>query len=311
MVLGVTYAAVTVHASRPMTADMRRLAPSLLTTLTLLACASPDAGTHTPRSATSGSTAPTAAPLELPATATPSAPSASAARIPAPKYATLAGPLVLEGPSKRPIFVVPGASITAEAPPAIITALHARCVDARENCEFLREIAAPNALLVCPTGNTPCGNGMSTWAGDARALAAEVEADTDFAEAATERPASARSNDALFGSSAGAFGARNIVNAGTTRWSSLILVGAKIELAPKQLEKDGIHRVLLVAPDWDEASATMKITRKTLCRAGVPSRFVSLGPHPHGMLDDSPRLIAAAMPWLLGRDAAVVACDEQ
>ena len=40
--------------------------------------------------------------------------------------------------------------------------------------EFLREIAAPNAILVCPTGNTPCGNGMSTWAGDARALAAEV-----------------------------------------------------------------------------------------------------------------------------------------
>lgn len=203
-----------------------------------------------------------------------------------------------------------GSQVTADSPPAIITALHARCVDSRENCEFLREIAAPNAILVCPTGNTPCGNGMSTWAGDARTLAAEVEADTDFAEAAIERPASARSDDALFGSSAGAFGARNIVNAGTTRWTSLILVGAKIELAPKVLEKDGIRRVLLVAPDWDEASATMKSTRKALCRAGLPARFVSLGPHPHGMLDDSPGLIAVAMPWLLGRDATVSACDE-
>lgn len=287
------------------------LAPFALFT-TLVACASPDAGTQAPRSAASSSTTSIASALIIaspaPSSVSP-APSASTLPSSAPRYATLDGILVLEGPSGRPIFVVPGTNVTADPPPALVTALHARCVDARENCEFLRQIAAPNAILVCPTGNTPCGNGMSTWAGDAKALAAAVEADTDHAEAALGRPTSARANDALFGSSAGAFGARNIVNAGTTRWTSLILVGAKIELAPKVLEKDGIRRVLLVAPDWDEASATMKSTRRTLCRGGVPARFVSLGPHPHGMLDDSPGLIAGAMPWLLGR-ADGVGCDD-
>lgn len=287
---------------------MVRLSPTLAA-LALLGCASPDASTRAPASSESTPTA-SAALVEAPTPSVPTALPSAVVAASLPRYAALDATLTLDGPAGRPIFVVAGKRAPTDPPPAIITALHARCVDARENCEFLREIAAPNAILVCPTGNTPCGNGMSTWAGDARALAAEVEADTDFAEAAIERPTSARSSDALFGSSAGAFGARNIVNAGTTRWSSLILVGAKIELAPKQLEKDGIRRVLLVAPDWDEASATMKTTRRTLCRAGVPSRFVSLGPHPHGMLDDSPGLIAAAMPWLLGRDTAVVACDE-
>lgn len=186
--------------------------------------------------------------------------------------------------------------------------LHARCVDARENCEFLREIAAPNAVLVCPMGNTPCGDGSSTWAGDAKALVAEVEADTNHAEAMLERPSSARPGDVLFGSSAGAFGARNILNAGTTRWSGLVLVGAKIEFAPTALQRDGVRRVLLAAPAWDDAAPTMRSTRKTLCRGDVQARFISLGKHPHGMVEDSPAILAGAMPWVLGREDAS-ACD--
>jgi hypothetical protein len=219
--------------------------------------------------------------------------------LPLPLYAKLTAPIELTGASGRKVFVVPGRDLDPTKPPALVTVLHATCIDAKDNCDFLRAIVDTRGILVCPTGNVPCNNGAATWALNAPTPADEVIADTDAVEAAIERPADARSRDVLFGSSAGTFAARNLINLKAKRWRALVLVGGKIEFAPDVLRAAGIRRVLFVAPDFDAAAGTMRQSQKALCAAGIPSRFISLGPHAHGMIDGSETIIAASMDWVM------------
>ena len=65
------------------------------------------------------------------------------------------------------------------------------------------------------------------------------------------------------------------------------------------VRRAGIRRVLLAAPDFDPAAPTMRRTQSYLCRGGIPARFVSLGPHGHGMVDDSPAILAKSMGWVI------------
>jgi hypothetical protein len=234
-------------------------------------------------------------------------PAADAARVderkadlpPPPRWAALETALTVATPGSGKLTIVAGKDLPRDPPPALITVLHANCVESTDNCSFLRELADGRAVLVCPMGNVPCGNGGAVWGGGLQALVdivdrALVTTETTLGES---RP---RAHDILFGSSGGAFAARNLINSGRTGWFGLVLVGAKIELDLAAARRAGIHRVLLAAPDGDAAAGAMRAEKATLCRAGIPARFISLGSHGHGMDDASPGKLAAHMDWVMG-----------
>jgi hypothetical protein len=187
------------------------------------------------------------------------------------------------------------------SPPRLITVLHAMCISPQENCAFLRPLAEGRGMLVCPTGNATCGDGSSTWEGPAAARAEYVRDSIAAAERFLGQEIDHARGDVLFGSSRGAFVARDVIYEGPSgRWTGLVLVGAEIALDPARVRRAGVRRVLLAAPDFDGAAATMRRSRGALCRAGIPARFVSLGPHGHGMIEGSPAILARSLDWVMG-----------
>ena len=235
----------------------------------------------------------------------PQRPAAEVARVDertadaSPRWLTLESRLTVATPADGMLTIVAGKDLRRDTQPALITVLHANCVESIDNCSFLRELADGRAVLVCPKGNVPCGNGAAVWGGGLQALVDIVDralltTETTLGET---RP---RKHDILFGSSGGAFAARNLINSGRTGWSGLVLVGAKIQLDLAATRRAGIHRVLLAAPDGDAAATAMRAEKTTLCRAGIPARFISLGSHGHGMDDASPGKLAAHMDWVMG-----------
>jgi hypothetical protein len=216
-----------------------------------------------------------------------------------PRWVTLEAALTVATPDDGKLTIVAGKDLRRDTPPALITVLHANCVESTDNCSFLRELADGRAVLVCPMGNVPCGNGGAVWGGGLQALVAIVERALGTAESTLgeTRP---RMHDVLFGSSGGAFAARNLINSGRTGWFGLVLVGAKIQLDLAATRRAGVHRVLLAAPDGDAAASAMRAEKTTLCRAGIPARFISLGSHGHGMDDASPAKLAVHMDWVMG-----------
>jgi len=218
---------------------------------------------------------------------------------PEPPWAKLDTALTLAGPGARNVTIVVGRGLPHDSPPPVITVLHANCVGSVDNCSFLREIADGRAVLVCPTGNVPCNNGAAVWGVSLQAVVDDVEGSLVTASSALGENGP-HTHDVLFGSSGGAFAARNLINSGRTGWSGLVLVGAKIQLDLAATRRAGIRRVLLAAPDGDMAAPAMRAEKATLCRAGIPARFVGLGPHGHGMDDASPGILAANMDWVMG-----------
>lgn len=160
-------------------------------------------------------------------------------------------------------------------------------------------------MLVCPTGNATCRDGSFTWEGPAAARAAYARDSVAAAERFLGEEIDPARGDVLFGSSRGAFVARDVIYEGPSgRWTGLVLAGAEIALDPAKVRRAGVRRVLLAAPDFDGAAATMRRSRGALCRAGIPARFVSLGPHGHGMVEGSPAILAKSLDWVMGSGAS-------
>jgi hypothetical protein len=227
-----------------------------------------------------------------------------------PRYSTLEGPELIPTTHGRAVDVLAGRATARASPPPLITVLHAMCLSAEDNCTFLRPLADGRGMLVCPIGNAVCSDGSATWEGAAAARAAYVRESVTSAERALEEAPDPARGDVLFGSSRGAYVARDVIYEGPDgRWTGLVLVGAEIALDPVKVRRAGVRRVLLAAPDFDGAAATMRRGQAALCRAGIPARFVSLGPHPHGMREDSPGILAESMDWVMGREATD-ACGE-
>jgi hypothetical protein len=173
---------------------------------------------------------------------------------------------------------------------------------ASSNCEFLHALADGRGVLICPTGNATCADGSATWEGAPGPRAAFVRESVDAAEGALT--GALRGPNVLFGSSRGAYVARDVIYEGARgRWTGLVLVGAAIALDPDKVRRAGVQRVLLASPDFDGAASTMQASQRALSRAGIAARFISLGRHPHGMTDDSPARLAANMAWVSGQDA--------
>jgi predicted esterase len=198
----------------------------------------------------------------------------------------------------------------AEAQPArpprgpVLTMLHGMGSSPSGTCARVRGAEALGLTVVCPTGNVDYGDGTADWTGEPEEKAAHL----DRALAGEIEP-SAERGDVLMGFSRGAFVARDVAYARPNRWRGLVLIGAALTPDAEKLRASGIRRVVLASGDHDGAKRTMVAARAKLCAAGIPARFVSLGPVWHALPEDSITRMQEALLWVGGKgDDGVPGC---
>ena len=174
--------------------------------------------------------------------------------------------------------------------------LHGMCSDPVATCEIGRGAATAVGWFVCPTGNASCGD-AADWAGSGETKAAFLDPSLAALDQAYG-PFVARQGNVLIGFSRGAFVARDVAYARPNRWVGLVLLGAATIPDANRLKANGIRRVVLGAGEYDGSRTTMIKAAAVLSRAGLPARFVSLGPIYHALPSDLDRILADALAWV-------------
>lgn len=205
-------------------------------------------------------------------------------------------------PSARPPAPVPAPA--AEPRPPVLTMLHGMGSSPSRTCDRVASARDLGLTVVCPTGNVDYGDGTSDWTGEGEEKASHI----DRALTGDLAP-NAERGDILMGFSRGAFVARDVAYARSNRWRGLVLIGAALTPDADKLRANGIRRVVLASGDFDGAKRTMVAARAKLCAAGMPARFVSLGPVWHALPEDTIARMKDALAWAGGKgDDAVPGC---
>jgi len=180
----------------------------------------------------------------------------------------------------------------------VIVMLHGMCDTPENECNAFHPAAANVGFLVCPRANGACGNGGAIWRGSPESKRALV--DDSLTALGTQFGSSAIiDRDAtLIGFSQGAYLAVDMVKRSKGPWSSLILIGASIEVDARTLREAGILRVLLAAGDYDGARPAMQKTTAELVRAGFDAKFATLGPVGHQFAPDMNAWMKDALEWV-------------
>src|SRR5262249_14773161 len=151
--------------------------------------------------------------------------------------------------------------------------------DSPENeCPSFARAVARRGWLVCPRAPVSCPGGGATWsvADAARVVGSSLE------ELEARYPGRVAADDrTLIGFSLGAFVAADLVRRASPRWSRVLLIGAKVDVDARSLERHGVQRLLFAAGDYDRANSHMAGTARRLSRAGLDVSFRSLGPVGH------------------------------
>ncbi len=224
-------------------------------------------------------------------------PSPSAAPPAAPGWRTVRDAWTARG--NADVRVIPPTSSGDEAP-AVLTMLHGMTSSPKRTCARVASAAEAGMVVVCPTGNVDYGDGTADWAGDAGAKAAHIDRALTAALAPLSLAPAAERGDVLMGFSRGAFVARDIAYERPGRWAGLVLIGAALVPDAEKLRTSGIRRVVLASGDFDGAKRTMLAARGKLCAAGIPARFVSLGPVWHALPEDTMQRLEGALAWARG-----------
>jgi predicted esterase len=179
----------------------------------------------------------------------------------------------------------------------VVTMLHGMCSEPAATCELGRTAATAVGWFVCPTGNASCGD-AADWTGRGETKAAFLDQSLAALDQAYGPFVARGSGDVLIGFSRGAFVARDVAYVRPNRWVGLVLLGAAMVPDAARLKASGIRRVVLGAGDFDGARPTMLKAAAVLSRAGLPTRFVSLGPIYHALPRDLDRILADALEWV-------------
>lgn len=151
--------------------------------------------------------------------------------------------------------------------------------------------------MVCPTGNGRCGQ-WADWAGSGETKARHL--DQVLAELEEHyRPHLAEpGQDILIGFSRGSFVARDVAYARPGRYRGLIFIGAAFTPDADRLKASGIRRVVFAAGQYDCARPTMQLAAARMNAAGLPSRYVNLGPIYHQLPADLETILRAELAWI-------------
>lgn len=201
----------------------------------------------------------------------------------------------------RSIEVYPPRDARPSAP--LVVFLHATCMDPRPACDLVGSSARQGTFLVCPSGNDTCF-GAPDWHGPAAVKSAFLSRALDQVEQRWGKYIA--HDDTLIGWSRGAFAARDILYAdvesgAAPRFTSLVLIAADVTPDPVRLAKAGIRRVLFTAGDQDGARTTMQRAAAKLTAAGIPARYISLGPIGHWLPEDFDQRLSPGIAWVRER----------
>ena len=197
----------------------------------------------------------------------------------------------------------PSSDVTTPRP--AIVYLHGMWASPEDSCGAFEHAATPFGFLVCPRGNAPLGDGKM-WSGTYASVAPSLHAAIDAAAALVPGKLDRSGGGTLLGFSNGAYFAAEIAQSEPGKWTGLVLLSMRLDLDVARLRAAGVRRVVLGAGDKDGARDSMKALATRTDAAGLPARFVSLGPVGHAFPPDMDARMCDAIAWV--READPAAC---
>jgi predicted esterase len=188
--------------------------------------------------------------------------------------------------------------------PAIVY-LHGMWASPEDSCPYFVHASTTFGFLVCPRGNAPLGEGRM-WAGTYASVAPSVHSALRAAEALAPGKLDSSAAGTLVGYSNGAYFAVEVAQSERGKWTGLVLLSMRLELDAARLRAAGIRRIVLAAGDRDAARVSMRALAAHTDAAGVPTRFMSLGPGGHELPSDMDARMCGAIAWV--READKAAC---
>ena len=193
---------------------------------------------------------------------------------------------------------------SGDEPKPVVVLLHGLCGHPESACAPFVGASTAHGWLVCPRGEDPCGGG-SRWRlrpdEDSRVVESSVARVVEEAHGNV----AASSGRVIVGFSLGGIAAVRIVESareGYGRYAGLVVIASQVHPDPVLLARAGVRRVVLAAGDLDMTSAPLRTDAAALDRAGVPTRFVSLGRFGHGYPADMAERMEEPMSWVAGGD---------
>jgi predicted esterase len=221
---------------------------------------------------------------------------------PTPAFLLWVAALVTSPPAQGP-WGVAYAPADAAAPRPALVFLHGMWASPEDSCPLFQAAATPFGFLVCPRGNAPLAGGRM-WVGNAVDAAGPIHAALDAAERMVPGKLDRGGAGTLIGFSNGAYFAAEMARLEPGKWPGLVLISMKLDLDAAELRAAGVHRVALMAGDQDDSGAPMLALAKRLDGAGLPARFISLGPVGHAFPPDMPSLTCGAIAWVRAADGS-------
>jgi predicted esterase len=194
----------------------------------------------------------------------------------------------------------------ASAPRPAIVYLHGMWASPEDSCAYFERASTTFGFLVCPRGNAPFGDGRM-WAGTYASVAPAVHAALHAADALAPGTLDRSEGGTLVGYSNGAYFAAEVAKFEPGRWTGLVLVDMRLDLDAARLRAAGVRRVVLAAGDRDGARASMQALAQSTDAAGLPTRFMGLGPVGHQFPSDMDARMCAAIAWVREADPDVCA----
>jgi predicted esterase len=193
------------------------------------------------------------------------------------------------------------ADVSAPRPPIVY--LHGMWASPEDSCGYFERASAPFGFLVCPRGNAPFGEGRM-WSGTYASVAPSVHAALRAAERLAPGKLDRDAGGTLVGYSNGAYFAVEVAKFEPGKWTSLVLLSMRLEIDAARLRAAGVQRIVLAAGDQDGARASMRALAEATDAAGLPTRFMSLGPVGHELPADIATRMCAAIAWARVSDPA-------
>jgi predicted esterase len=189
------------------------------------------------------------------------------------------------------------------SPRPVTVFLHGMCDEPQNECPWIEHASTEHGWLLCPRATLRCNGGGSIWPFDDR-FPRSVDASLERLSAEYPGTVDVSKQRTLVGFSLGAIRAAELAQRPGSRWESVILIGAKVELEAKRLRRAGVKRVVLASGDHDMMKWRMVEQAKKLRRQGFPVAFMSLGKVGHWFPRDMEQRMRVALDWAHGDDAA-------
>jgi hypothetical protein len=187
--------------------------------------------------------------------------------------------------------------------------IHGVCGGPSYACGKWIGAATEVGVLVCPSGNTRCGDprvGPESWEAPSwgellRAMDHDLEA--SIARVEKKHPGVVRRQGAILtGYSRGAYAAPIVAGMHPGRWPYLVLIEADATLSPAALRAARVRAVALVAGERGSEIAGMRKSEAALGRAGFPAKLFVMKNTAHLYPDDMEDVMRAALAFVLSAE---------